>query len=145
MKSRTALIKTTPLLVAASILSLLDFSASATPFASGVTNNNGTIQFTLNETADFDGVSVVFDNGATTNVLAGGTNAGLQTFLLGAHTNFAIYVTKLGAGGITQISADTNYLCHWNSPRGVASIYNPTVSSLFGRLFVDNSAVGGVQ
>jgi hypothetical protein len=131
------------LLVSCSILaglSLATLQSYGHPYASGVTNNNGTIQFILNEPAD--NVYVVFNDG-TTNVLGQQTNSGLKTFALGTHTNFQIYVTKLGNGTPFQTSSDTNPYNNWNSPRGVAVNGNPTNGYLFGRVYVDNSAVGG--
>src|ERR1019366_8094912 len=118
-------------------------SAKASSFASAVTNNNGTIQFILNQTADYNGVTVVFDSGTVTNLLAGQTNAGLQAFPLGAHTNFAIYVTTTGNGSPVLISSDANPNSVWGSPRGVASEYNPSFGYAFGRIFVDNSSTAG--
>jgi hypothetical protein len=120
-------------------------SAKASSFASAVTNNNGTIQFILNQTADFNGVKVVFDNGTVTNVLVGETNVGLQTFPLGAHTNFLIYVTTTGNGSPSQISVDSNTNSTYASPRGVASEYNPKIGYLFGRIFVGNSTAGATK
>jgi hypothetical protein len=111
----------------------------ATPYASGIVNNSGTINFILNEGGGT--VYVVFEDG-TTNLMGvlpqGGTN-----FLLGAHTSYAIYVVKSGNGTPSQISTDTNQFSVWNSPRGVAANQNPKIGSLFGRVYVGNSAVGG--
>src|SRR5258706_13706273 len=59
------------------------YVARAHPYASGISNNAGTIQFILNESADNVGVS--FDLGAATNNL-GPLARGLQSFALGVHT-----------------------------------------------------------
>jgi Immunoglobulin I-set domain len=108
----------------------------AAPYASGVFNNAGTINFILNEGGG--NVYVVFEDG-TTNFMGvcpqGGTN-----FLLGAHTSYAIYVVKSGNGTPSLISNDTNQFSVWNSPRGVSANQNPKVGSLFGRVYVGNSA-----
>src|SRR5882672_233953 len=61
--------------------------AGAAPYASHLTNNAGTIQFYLNENAD--NAYVLFDNNTVSNNL-GALTRGLQTFALGAHTNYAI-------------------------------------------------------
>jgi hypothetical protein len=108
----------------------------ASPFASGVVNNSGTINFTLNEGGG--NVYVVFEDG-TTNLMGvlpqGGTN-----FLLGSHTSYAIYVVKSGNGTPSLISTDTNQFSVWPSPRGVSANKNPNVGSLFGRVYVANSS-----
>lgn len=111
----------------------------AAPYASGVVNNSGTINFILNEG---DGnVYVVFEDG-TTNFMGvcpkGGTN-----FLLGAHTSYAIYVVKAGNGTPAQISSDGDPFAIWNTPRGVAVDQNPRIGSSFGRIFGGNGGNGG--
>src|ERR1035437_6743057 len=77
--------------------------ANAHPYASGVTNNGGTVQFVLNEAAD--SLYVVFNDG-TTNTLS--PTRGPHSFSLGANTNYAIYAFKIGPHAFTQISADAN-------------------------------------
>jgi hypothetical protein len=118
---------------------LSSFVAQAHPYASGVTNNSGTIQFYLNENADNVGVS--FDSGAATNNL-GALSKGLNSFPLAGHSTYSIYVSKTGAGTPTLISVDTSNACIWNAPRGVAVNANPK-SSLFGRVYGANSSPGG--
>ena len=113
----------------------------ASPFASGVVNNSGTINFILNEGGG--NVYVVFEDG-TTNTM-GVLGKGAQSFTLGTHTSYAIYVVKAGNGTPTQISTDTDQFAHWNSPRGVAANQNAKIGSLFGRVYVGNSAVGGTS
>ncbi len=115
-------------------------SAEAHPYASGVKNNAGTIQFYLNENADNVGVS--FDNGTGTNNL-GALTKGLNSFSLGGHTNFSIYVYKLGTGAPSQISVDTDNTVIFNAPRGVAVNVNPK-SPRFGRVYAANAAPGGL-
>lgn len=111
----------------------------AAPFASGIVNNSGTINFILNEGGG--NVYVVFEDGST-NVM-GVLGSGAQSFALGAHTSYAIYVVKSGNGTPSQISTDTAQFAQWNSPRGVTANQNPKIGSLFGRVYVGNSAVGG--
>src|ERR1035438_6114816 len=80
---------------------LCPLASQATPYASCVTNNAGTIQFYLNE----PGATVVatYEDGSTNanfNGFTTGTNlpAGQTNFLLGAHTSYTITVTKIGSG-----------------------------------------------
>jgi hypothetical protein len=124
---------------AAALSALLCCSlAQAHPYASGITNNSGTIQFILNENAD--DVKVAFDNQSLTNDL-GALNKGTQSFALGTHTNFAIMVTKVGAGSPSLISADTNVFVQFGTPRGVLVNRNPA-RSRFGRIYVANAGAG---
>ena len=106
------------------------------PFASGVTNISGNVQFILNEIPD--SAWVVFGNGATNAI----TNAvvGTNMFALGTNKSFAIYCVKAGNGTATQISSDLGPFNTWNSPRGIGININPKNGSLFGRIYVDNSA-----
>jgi len=123
------------LFLSAFLALFLSKSAQATPYASGVTNNNGTIQFYLNEPADTNGLWVVFNDG-TTNFFAAdqATNTGLHSFTLSAgQTNFQIFVKKSGNGTPTQISSDAGLFSGWPSPRGVAVNRNPQTGYLFGR------------
>ena len=126
-------------LTAIGTLMAASLSVQAHPYASGVTNNNGTVQFILNEGGGT--VEVVFEDN-TTNSL-GVLAKGPQSFALGSHTSYSIYVTKLGDGVPTRISTDTDQFAIWNSPRGVDVNKNPKVGHLFGRTYVGNSAVGG--
>ncbi len=63
----------------------------AAPYASGIVNNSGTINFVLNESGG--NVYVVFEDG-TTNCM-GVLGKGSQSFALGTHTSYAIYVVKV--------------------------------------------------
>jgi hypothetical protein len=114
---------------------LAGYAACAHPYASGVTNNAGTISFILNESAD--SVQVAFDNYTSTNNL-GALAAGVQSFALAGHTNYAIIVRKAGIGVPFLISADTNRLLNFPGPEGVAVNRNPKTSN-FGRIYVVNS------
>src|SRR5262245_16152208 len=86
------------------------------PYASGISNNAGTISFILNEKAE--SIKVAFDNNTVTNTLAGQTNAGVQSFALGGHTNFSIIVSKAGSGSISQVSVNATNNSFFG-PRGV--------------------------
>ncbi len=110
----------------------------AHPYASGVTNEAGTIRFILNESADNVGVS--FDNGVATNNL-GALAQGPNSFSLGAHTNYAIYVFKVGAGGPVQISVDASNTVRFPAPRGIAVNANPR-DHHFGLVYAANSSPG---
>lgn len=125
----------------------LALSASAHPYASGITNAGGIIKFFLNE-SNVTSIKVAFDNNTVTNDLAalGQTNVGVNSFSLGIHTNFSIIVTKLGSGVASQISptpatgaASTNLA--FFGGRGVAVNKNPK-SSHFGRIYVANANAG---
>jgi hypothetical protein len=111
--------------------------ARATPYASGISNNAGTVSFVLNESAD--SVSVLLDAGASTLDL-GALNKGRHSFSLGGATSFQIVVRKIAAANWALISDDSNPLLLFNSPRGVAVNLN-TNSPAFGRIYVANSAV----
>jgi hypothetical protein len=118
---------------------LSSLSAYAHPYASGVTNENGTIQFILNENAT--SVTVTFDNGTVTNNL-GALAKGSNGFSLGAHTNYAITAYKVGSG-FTQISSDSSNAVQFISPRGVGVNVNPQRPN-FGRIYVCSAWPAGV-
>jgi PA14 domain/Immunoglobulin domain len=123
--------------VAVSLAALSCMSiANAHPYASGVTNNSGTVQFILNE--DADSLYVVLNDG-TTNTLT--PTKGTHAFSLGANTNYAIYAFKVGTHAFTQISADANTYVDFFYPRGVAVNQNPQRPN-FGRVYVVNSCGG---
>src|SRR6266542_6082140 len=98
------------LALALGVAALSTTVVQAHPSASGVTNAGGTIQFVLNENA-FN-VGVTFDNNTVSNNL-GALNKGSQSFALGIHTNFSIYVFNVGSGTPTQISSDANPLLNF--------------------------------
>ncbi len=78
--------------------------AIATPYASSVTNDSGTIRFVLNEAGTT--VYAVFNDGSTN--LMGVLSKGAASFALGGHTNYAIYCTKAGSGTPVKIRVDTD-------------------------------------
>ena len=120
--------------------------AQANPFASGITNNNGTIQFYLNEGNAF--ITVVYEDG-TTNATLNGTavtaTAGLKSFSLGAHTSFQIICAKQGNGTPFQISADGGPFSPFGAPRGVDANKNPKNGSRFGRVYIGNAGVSATR
>jgi hypothetical protein len=116
-------------------LMLAALSANAHPYASAVTNNNGTVQFILNENAT--SVTVTFDSGVETDTL-GALAKGSNSFSLGVHTNYAINVYNVGSGAFTQTSDDSSNAVQFIAPRAVAVNVNPQRSA-FGRIYVVNS------
>ncbi|HEV2328453.1 MAG TPA: hypothetical protein VGY56_06660 [Verrucomicrobiae bacterium] len=131
----------------------------ATPYASCITNNNGTIQFYLNESGGT--VVVTYGDGATNVNFDGqvtGLNlpSGLYSFSMGAETSYAIAVTKMGTGsagiepnviqntnGVPILTTVTN-LFVIGDPRGLAVNINPA-SPYFGRIYLSrggNAATG---
>ncbi len=125
--------KLVPLLTIVGLLTL-ETRLQATPYASGITNNAGTVSYILNESAD--SVKVVFDGGGigNTNDL-GAMTKGVHSFSLDAHTSWQIEVKKSSAQIWTQISADTNVFNQFFSPRSAAVNRNPA-SPYFGRVYV---------
>lgn len=116
--------------------------AKAHPYASGVTVSGGNVSFILNETAT--AITVFFDNNTVTNDWGTNVAAGLQSFALGTHTNFAIRVFKLGPGVPTTISppAGTGVgqspLVDFVAPRGV-NVNRNAQRKNFGRIYVANA------
>jgi len=119
---------------------LAALSANAHPYASAVTNSSGTVQFILNENAD--SVTVTFDSGSET-VTLGSLPKGLNSFSLGAHTNYAISVYKTGSGSFTQISDDSSNSLQFIAPRGVGVNINPQRPA-FGRIYAVSAWPSGI-
>ena len=97
----------------------------ATPYASGITNNNGNIFFTLNESGG--NVTVTYEDGSTNanfNGITTGLNLtkGTNSFVLGAHTSYQIAVFKSGNGIPSQTSSDAGTYNAWNSEIGRAHV-----------------------
>jgi hypothetical protein len=158
MKTRSRTIIATLVAVAASCA--LTAVLQASPYASAVANNGGTVSFILNESAD--DVKVIF--GTTTNNL-GALAAGSHSFALGATDPVKVQVAKVaGAGwktpsgtnhthsvgtnslvspwaGRLWISDSNNPLTRYPTPRGIAVNRNPA-SPYFGRVYVANSTTG---
>src|SRR5665213_613602 len=59
----------------------------AHPYASGITNNNGTIYWILNESAT--DVKIQYDNNSVVNDLGSAPSVGTNSFALGSHTNYS--------------------------------------------------------
>jgi hypothetical protein len=120
------------LALAATVLS--SYVATATPYATCLTNTAGTVSFRLNEAADT--VKVIWAGGASVTNL-GAKARGLTVTNLGVVTSpFQVQVIKTGAGTIV-----TNNQVAFNSVRGVAVNFNPK-SPNFGRIFVGNTTAG---
>jgi len=113
--------------------------ANAHPYASGVTNDNGTIRFTINEGGGT--VYVVFEDGTTNNSF-GVLPRGATNFSLGSHTSYSIYVAKTGNGTPAQTSTDSDQWASYANPRGVSVNQNPK-SSVFGRIYTGSTGTGG--
>jgi hypothetical protein len=138
------------LLLPFAAIALLILTASivkATPYASGITVTNGTVQFYLNENGG--NVTVTYEDGTTNasfNGITTGTNEtkGQYSFSLGVHTGYAISVFKLGSGVPFQISNDSSNFAEWPTPRGMAVNQNPQVGRWFGRIYCGNGANNNV-
>ncbi len=122
----------------------------ATPYASQLTNANGTVSFRLNEAA---GDVKVLWNGGANEVDLGALAAGLHVVNTGAVGVFQVSVFNVAAtgftiatepnrGGVNQISADGSLL-RFPQPRGVTVNTDPA-SAWFGRVYVANGAAGSI-
>lgn len=125
--------------MAAVLCAVSTVRVSAAPYASGITNDSGTIRFVMNE-AGAD-VNVVFED--TTTLAMGVLPKGATNFLLGAHVGFKIICTKIGNGVPSLISSDAYTNSVWGSPRGVAVNQNAKNGHLFGRIYAGSSAASG--
>lgn len=121
----------------AAAIGLMLPTARAVPYASGVTNNAGTVSFVLNEPAG--NVTVEFDGGAS-NLDMGALTNGTHSFQTGTAASFRIVVKKNAPLAWTQIGTDTT-LSRFFSARGVAVNTNPA-TPLFGRIYVANAVSG---
>ena len=126
------------------------FTSHAHPYASGITNDNGTIRFVLNEAGG--NVTVTYEDGST-NASYDGQTTGLgqpagtnNSFALGAHSSFKIQVAYVGNGVAKQISSDAaNNTGGYGAIRGIDVNKNPTNGNLFGRTYVGNGATLSVN
>jgi hypothetical protein len=118
----------------------LGTTASAVPYASGVSNNAGTVSFILNESATNVLVVLSGGPGGTTNLSV--CAKGAHSFALGGNTAFSIQVSNTAPPGWTVSSDDLNPLVRFYSPRGVAVNCNPTNLATFGRIYVANATPG---
>lgn len=131
-----------PLLLAVCLGMLLAVRAGAHPYASGITNNSGTVSWVLNESAT--DVKIFFDNGTVTNDLGSAPVVGTNTFSLSSHTNFSIVVFKVGSNVINQISSDANVNNSFYGPRGVTVNTNAKTWN-FGRVYVASANPGSAN
>src|SRR5689334_15958653 len=124
--------------------------AQATPYATQLTNDNGTVSFRLNESAAK--VTVVWNGGANREDL-GPRAAGLHVVNVGASGVFQVTVENVAPTGFTiptgpnrsganQISTDGSLL-RFPQPRGLA-VNTAPASPNFGRVYVANGAAGTV-
>jgi hypothetical protein len=123
-------------------LLLIASPTGATPYASGVTNEAGTVSFVLNEPAD--NVKIVF-NGPSSTLDLGALSRGAHAFAHSGATSFQIEVTKSAPPVWTRISDDdTNALLQFFAPICISVNRNPA-SPHFGRIYVleDGGQVGG--
>ncbi|MDB6109832.1 MAG: Calx-beta domain protein [Pedosphaera sp.] len=148
--NRKSRIKSALPILTALFLSSAGERVQATPYASGLTNNAGTVSFYLNENAD--NVKVILNGGP------GGTNdlgalvRGKYSFLLGTNTTYAVAVTRASGPGYKstdgtgtnavalQISSSTNRYLNLEQPRGLKVNRNPS-SRYFGRIYAANGGV----
>jgi hypothetical protein len=129
------------LLPAAAAVFLSALSASATPFASCITNSGSTIYFDLNEAGG--NVTVTYEDGSTNASFNGSTTglnlpAGYQNFSLAGHTSYNISVRSIGSG----VPHSTTTIAR-NTARGLAVNKNGA-SKYFGYVYSAIGAVGVV-
>ena len=135
------------LVLALAAVLLSSFVVRATPYASGITNDNGTIRFIMNEAGAT--VTVVYTDDGTTNTSFDGVSTGLNqakgpaSFDLLGHNSYKITCYKSGNGTPFLISSDTYSNSMWANPRGVAVNPNPKVGYLFGHIYAGSSGPGG--
>ncbi|MDB6124185.1 MAG: Calx-beta domain protein [Pedosphaera sp.] len=119
---------------------LLASTAKAVPYASGITDNGGTVSYILNE--DAQNVKIALTGGvAVTNDL-GALTKGVHTFSMGGNTAYRIIVTKSAPAAWNLISDDLNPLMRFFGPRGLAVNQNAKHPGAFGRIYIANSAAG---
>lgn len=114
--------------------------AKATPYASCITNNAGTVSFYLNEAGG--NVTITYEDGTTNSSydgVASGTNmaSGAHTFSLGSHTSYNIAVTKVGTG-VASLLGKGQVIGGY---RGLAVNNNPT-SPWFGSIYYGSATHG---
>jgi hypothetical protein len=151
-------------LAAAAAVVLGGTFAHAAPYASGVQIAGNNVSFVLNEPTDVLTVSI---NGGAPITLDGST-AGTKNFTIGSPSDKFTIVTQNSSptgyriptgstiaaassglsqqsneGGSNLISADTNVLNRFNSPRGVSVSRDPNAPN-FGTAYIANSAAGTV-
>ena len=138
MLKRTSLSTLVRIFILTVVTMLSAGKAVATPYASCITNNNGTIQFYLNESGG--NVTVTYNDGTTNanfNGFTTGTNlpSGPQSFALGAHTTYTISVVKVGTGSALLIQSKVN-----GTPRGI-DVNKRGASPYFGNVYAACASV----
>ena len=123
----------------------------AAPYASGVTNSNGTIRSTSNSTPTGMTVMVTTYPSGNHPALTPSTPAqGLNSFPLGADTSYAISVVAIGSGApsLQSIASVNTSQTIWGNgaatdPRGLNVNCYPKNGPAFGTVYMANSATGG--
>ena len=133
---------------AAALVAASSLKTQAAPYASGVTNNSGTIQSYLNAAPAAGALTVTtYPSGAHPVLTPSTPIQGLNSFPLGADTSYSISVSNHGTGLATQQAiasanqANTNYSAP--NPRGLAVNTSPTNGALFGTVYVAVAGAGG--
>lgn len=114
---------------------LVATKATATPYATCLTNNSGVISFRLNEAATT--VKILWGGGASSYTL-GAVAKGLTVTNLSAQgvtSPFQVEAAKTGSGTVALISDDAVVANQFYSPRGLAVNRRPA-SPYFGRVYV---------
>lgn len=127
------------LVIGLAALALSSYLAKASPYASGVTNDSGTIWFVMNEAGAT--VTVTYEDASTYPM--GVLPKGATNFPLGLHTSYKISCVKQGNGTPALISSDSFSNSIWANPRGVSVNQNPKRGDLFGRIYAGSGGTGG--
>jgi hypothetical protein len=135
--------KRLPFYWAVALLFAGSLCVSATPYASAVTNIQGTLHFILNEAAD--DVSIVLDVGAQT-IPVPDAQVGTNVVKVPPAQIYEVVVQKTTgpgwrAGLLNQISSDAEPAMQFANQRGVSVNRNPG-SAYFGRIYVSLSLPG---
>jgi hypothetical protein len=134
------------LVLALAVTALSSYVATATPYATCLTNNgNGSISFRLNQTTTTNDSAWVISGGVTNQLQTPGgpvLTRGLITtdtnlFVIPSNAVFQVRIKHTGTGVISTNSP--TLAC--NAPRGVA-VNNRPASPYFGWLYVANGTAG---
>src|ERR1035441_601099 len=124
------------LALALAVVALSSYVARAVPYASGVSNTVGTTwTFVLNENAT---AGTVLRNGVSPVTIP--PTKGIHSFDMSGFSTFSINVTNNAPVGWVLTSSDSNSMCMYGSPRGVAVSQVSSNLSAFGRIYVSDSA-----
>jgi hypothetical protein len=113
-------------------VALCPLVSKATPYASEITNNAGTVSFFLNESGG--NVTITYEDGSTNasyNGITTGTGlaSGLHSFSLGAHTSYSISVFKTGSGVASELAS------YGISAAGYVDVDKNVGSPSFGKVY----------